>query len=101
MNYGLYLSIVLFHCFIYFFYFYFQMFIIRLHSVGLYGQDLNCFMTPGLISVRTFSVMCDHIFSKLANHQISHQATHKLGCQPGDCIWSLLSYSGFVWVCMG
>ena len=35
------------------------------------------------------SVMYDHTFSKLAKHQIRHQATHTVGCQPGDCIWSL------------
>ena len=35
--------------------------------------------------------MYDHTFSKLAIHQIRHQATHKVGCQPGDCIWSLQS----------
>ena len=29
------------------------------------------------------------VFSKLANHQIRHQARHKVGCQPGDCIWPL------------
>ena len=34
--------------------------------------------------MRTFSVMYDHNFSTLANHQIRHQATHKVGCQPGD-----------------
>ena len=69
------------------------------------------------------------LFLKSANHQIRHQATHKVGCQPGDCTWSLglnIFYSsqdmindqteqkamfsplhghfylppGFVWVCM-
>ena len=35
--------------------------------------------------------MHDHTFSKLAHHQIRHQATHKLECQPGDCMWSLYS----------
>ena len=30
--------------------------------------------------------MYDHTFSKLANHQIKREATHKVGCQPGDCI---------------
>ena len=29
------------------------------------------------------------LFYKLANHHIRHQAIHKVGCQPGDCIWSL------------
>ena len=42
--------------------------------------------------------MHDHTSSKLANHQIRHQATHKVGCRPGDCIWSLQSSSG---VCTG
>ena len=42
--------------------------------------------------------MYDHPFSKLANHQIRHQATHKVGCQPGACIWSLQYSSG---VCLG
>ena len=28
-------------------------------------------------------------FSKCANHQARHQDTHQVGCQPGDCIWSL------------
>ena len=35
--------------------------------------------------------------SELANHQIRLQATHKVGCPPGDCIWSPW---GIVWVCM-
>ena len=46
----------------------------------------------------TFGVMYDHAFSELANHQ----ATHKVGSQPGDCFWSLLiflmSLCGYVWV---
>ena len=48
---------------------------------------LCCLMN--LVSVRTFSVMCDHTFPKLANHQIRHQAPRKVGCQPSDCMWSL------------
>ena len=28
--------------------------------------------------------MYDHAFSKLANHQIRHQVTRKIGYQPGD-----------------
>ena len=36
--------------------------------------------------------------SRLTNHQIRHQAANKVGCQPGDCIWSLQSSSG---VCVG
>ena len=45
-----------------------------------------------------FSVMYEHTFSKLANHQIRHQVTHTVGGQPGDCIWSLQSSSG---ICVG
>ena len=52
---------------------------IRVRVVGL-----CCFMTPGLS--KTFGVMYDHTFSNLANHQIRHQGTHKVDCQPGDCI---------------
>ena len=51
-----------------------------------------------MVSVRTFSVMYDHPFSKFSNHPIRHKATHKVGCQPGDCIWLLRSSSG---VCTG
>ena len=39
-------------------------------------------------------------FSKLANHPLGHQATRKVGCQPGDCRWPLNLPQGFVWVCM-
>ena len=42
--------------------------------------------------------MYDHTFSELANHQLRHLATHKVGCQSGDCIWSLRFSSG---VCVG
>ncbi len=42
--------------------------------------------------------MYDHTFSELPNHQIRHQATDKVGCQPGDCMWSLYISHGFVWV---
>ena len=51
------------------------------------SQGLCCLMTPGLSK----DIQC-HVwpyFSKLANHQIRHQVTHKVGCQHGDCIWSL------------
>ena len=52
-------------------------------AMGL-SNDIQCHVLP--------------YFSKFANHQIKHQATHKVGCQPGDCIWSLESSSG---VCVG
>ena len=38
-------------------------------------------------------------FSTFANYQIRHQATHKVGCEPGDGILNLPQ--GFVWACMG
>ena len=40
---------------------------------------LVCVVWWHLASVRTFSVMYDHTFSKLANHQIRHQATQESG----------------------
>ena len=45
-----------------------------------------CLMTPGLSK----DIRCHEwpYFSKLTNHQIRHQATHKVGCQPGNCMWS-------------
>ena len=42
-----------------------------------------------VVSVRTFGVMYDHTLSKLANHQIIHKATNKVGCQPGDFLRGL------------
>ena len=65
-----------------------------MERVGL-GLDVCCLMTP--VSVRTFGVMYDHAFSKRANHQIRHQATYKVSCQPGHFILP----QGFVWVCLG
>ena len=47
------------------------------------------------------SVMYDPAFSKLTNHQIRHHATHKVDCQPSDCIWSLYSSSGVCVVTYG
>ena len=32
--------------------------------------------------------MYDHTLSKLAIYQIRHHIIDKVGCQPGDCIWS-------------
>ena len=51
---------------------------------------LCCLMTLGLSK----NIRCHvwpYIFPNLANHQIKHQATqwHRVGCQPGDCIWLL------------
>ena len=47
--------------------------------------------------VRIFSVMYDHTFSKLANHWIRHQATHKVGCQHGDCLLVYVSTYGLTY----
>ena len=50
-------------------------------------------------AVRTFGVMYDHTFSKLGNHQTSHQDRHKVGCQPGDVTSIFLTgLCGYVWV---
>ena len=53
---------------------------------------LCCLMTPGLSK----DIRC-HVwpyFFKLENSQIRHHPTHKMGCQPGVCIWSLeVTYS--------
>ena len=35
------------------------------------------------------SCMTVYFVSLLANHQSRHQATSKMGCQPGDCKWQL------------
>ena len=37
-------------------------------------------------------------FLCLQNPQIKHQATHKVGCQSGDCRWPFNLPQGFVWV---
>ena len=49
--------------------------------------------------------MYNHTFSKLAKHQISRQATLKMGCEPGcqsgDCKYGHFNLpQRFVWVCM-
>ena len=64
-------------------------------SYGLVWFGLCCLMTPGLSK----DIRC-HVwpyFFKTCKCQIRHQATHKMGCQPGVCIWSL-QYSSGVWV---
>ena len=61
-----------------------------------YSTVLCSLMAPGLSEY----IRC-HVwpyFLELANHQIRHQATHKVGCQPGDCIWLFKFSSG---VCVG
>ena len=47
-------------------------------------------------SERTFCVI---LFSMLANHQVKHQATQKVGCQPSDCRWPLI-LPQVLWVSM-
>ena len=60
---------------------------------------LCCLMTPGLS--KDIQGHVHHTFSKVANHQTRHQATHKVGCQPGDCIMVTLIFlrglCGYVW----
>ena len=46
-------------------------------------------MTPGLSEVIQSDIQYDNTFSKLANHQTRLTLTHKVGCQPGDFMWSL------------
>ena len=53
-------------------------------------------MTP---SLRTFGVMYDHTFYKQV--QIKHQATHKVGCQPGDSAYGQFNLSIFLWALCG
>ena len=56
-------------------------------------------MTPGL---RTFGVMYHNTVYKIANQQIRDQATHKVGCQPGDFAYGHFNLPpGFVWAYMG
>ena len=71
----------------------------RLRDFWSNGQDLCCYKChPQLVWVRTFGVMYGHTLSMLANHQIRHNATHKVSCQPGDCRWPFNLSLG---VCVG
>ena len=45
--------------------------------------------------------MYDHIFSKLAHHQIRHEATHKVACRPVIAYGHFNLPQGVKWVCMG
>ena len=45
--------------------------------------------------------MYGHTLSKLANLQIRHQATHKVGCQPGEAYVHFYRPWEFVRACMG
>ena len=43
--------------------------------------------------------MYNHTFYKLANQPIRHQATHNVGCQPGDFAYGHFNLpQEFVWV---
>ena len=58
---------------------------------GLTCQEALRFKGLCLCCLMIFAVMYDHTFSKLADNLIRHQVKliHNMGCQPGDCIWSL------------
>ena len=58
--------------------------LVRGYELKAFGFGLCCLVTTGLS--KDIGVMYDYTFSKLANHQIRHQATQKVGCQPGDCM---------------
>ena len=60
-----------------------------------------CVVYGHLVSVRTFGVMCDHTFSKLANHQIRHQAIHKVAVSLVIAHGHFNLLQGFAWICMG
>ena len=63
------------------------------------GMGLGCLMTPGVSK----DIQCHVLtyFSKVSNHQIRHQVTYKVGCQPGDSYIHFNLLQGFVWVCVG
>ena len=56
-------------------------------STILVGFGLVCLLTPGFSKDIRYHVW--PYFSEVANRQIRHQVTPKVGCQPGYCIWSL------------
>ena len=48
------------------------------------------------------SCMTIFFYKQVQNQQIRHQATHKVGCQPGDFAYGHFNIPpGFVWVYMG
>ena len=70
--------------------------VLQLSWVGL---GLCCLMTPGLSKDIRCHVLRPY-FSKLANHQNRHQATHKW---PASLVIAYGHFNfpqGFVWVCM-
>ena len=40
------------------------------------------------------------LFSMLANHQIKHPVTSKVGCQPGDCRYGHFIFLRGLWLCI-
>ena len=64
------------------------------HKFGLVWIGLCSLMTPGLSKdIRCHMTML-LLLLNFANHQIRHQATHKVGCLPDDSTWSRSSSSG-------
>ena len=62
------------------------------HKFGLVWIGLCSLMIPGLSKdIRCHMTM---FLLNFANHQIRHQATHKVGCLPDDSSWSRSSASG-------
>ena len=59
--------------------------IYKQHSIALEVELLCCLMTPGLSKDNQSYVTYNLLYAMLANHQIRHQATCKMGRQPGDC----------------
>ena len=53
------------------------------HSIVRWDIKLNVVLWH-LVSERTFDIIYNITLPHLANHQIWHQATCKVGCQPGD-----------------
>ena len=49
-------------------------------------------MTLGLSKEIWYHVCMTILFSMLTNHHIKHQATSKMGSQPGDCRWPHTEY---------
>ena len=48
-------------------------------------MSLSFVLFNDMVSVRTFGVMYDHTLFYATHHQIKHQATRNVDCQPGDC----------------
>ena len=62
----------------------------NIQKINKYDRGLGscCIIEPSLNK----AIRCHvgpYIFFKVTIPQIRHQTTHKVGCQPGDCMWSL------------